>query len=106
MFETKVVEKIRTHILCSIFFSFENDAVYEIMWKNMVERGRPGDDHIIRCIRIACCVTTAINMHSECLILIAFPLEQWLRERASMLRYRCIACLVLCLHAIVVRLLC
>jgi len=39
----KVVEKIKTHILCSItfFFSPENRAVYEIMWKNIVERGRP-----------------------------------------------------------------
>jgi len=33
MFETKVAEKIRTHILCSISFLFENRAVYEIIWK-------------------------------------------------------------------------
>jgi len=32
MFQTKVVEKIKTHILCSVFF-FENRAVYEIMWE-------------------------------------------------------------------------
>jgi len=32
MLRTKVVEKIKTHILCSgIFFFFENRAVYEIM---------------------------------------------------------------------------
>jgi hypothetical protein len=31
----KFVEKIKTHILCSITF-FENRAVYEIMSKNMV----------------------------------------------------------------------
>jgi hypothetical protein len=30
----------------------------------------------------------------KCAILIAFPLQQWLRERASMLRYTYIACLV------------
>jgi hypothetical protein len=29
-------------------------------------------------------------------ILIAFPQEKWLRERASMLRYTYIACLVEC----------
>jgi hypothetical protein len=34
-FQTKVVEKIKTHILCSITF-FENHAFYEIMWKNSV----------------------------------------------------------------------
>jgi len=40
MFQTKVVEKIKTHILCSVNF-FDNFAVYEIMWKNAVEGGRP-----------------------------------------------------------------
>ena len=37
IFQTKVVEKIKTHILCSVTFLFENRAVYEIMWKNIVE---------------------------------------------------------------------
>jgi len=36
MFQTKVAEKIKTHILCSTVFSFENYAFYEIMWKNIV----------------------------------------------------------------------
>jgi len=44
--ETKVTEKIKTHILCSMTFLFffffgENRSVYEIMWKNMVESERP-----------------------------------------------------------------
>jgi hypothetical protein len=30
--------------------------------------------------------------HSGCVILNAFPLQQWLHERASMLRYMYIAC--------------
>jgi beta-galactosidase GanA len=34
MLHTKVVEKIKTHILRSVTFSSENRAVYEIMWKN------------------------------------------------------------------------
>ena len=40
MFQTEVLEKIKTRILCSVKFS-ENRAVYEIMWKNMVELDRP-----------------------------------------------------------------
>jgi len=40
MFQTKIVEKIKTHILYSETV-FENRAVYEVMWKNIVERGRP-----------------------------------------------------------------
>jgi len=47
MFQTKVIEKIKTRILFSvIFFSkivFQNRAVCEKMWKKFVERGRPHD---------------------------------------------------------------
>ena len=35
----KVVEKIKTQILCSITFFWSN-SVYEIMWTNIVEPGR------------------------------------------------------------------
>ena len=39
MFETKIVEK--KHISYTIsFFFFENRAIYEIMWKNIVEMDR------------------------------------------------------------------
>jgi hypothetical protein len=40
MFQTKVVEKIKTHILGPVTFS-EDHAVREIMWKNMVEPDMP-----------------------------------------------------------------
>ena len=40
MLQIKVVEKIKTHILCPITF-FENRAVYVIMSKNMVEPEGP-----------------------------------------------------------------
>jgi len=35
MLQTKVVEKIKTHVLYSNISFFENPAVYEKMWKNM-----------------------------------------------------------------------
>jgi len=41
MFQTKVAEKIKTHILCSVIFSMENRGVYEIMWQSMVDPDRP-----------------------------------------------------------------
>ena len=91
--QSKVGEKIKRHILCSIIFSFENRAVYEIMWKNMAGRDRP--QMKIWCMRIACWIPKATNTHSQYVILIAFPLQQWLHERASMLRYTYSACLVL-----------
>ena len=93
MFQTNVLEKTKTHILCSIhFFLKENRTVYEIMWENTVELDR---SHMtIWRMRIACWITKATNTYSEYIILIAFPLQQWLRERASMLRYMYIVCLV------------
>ena len=44
-------------------------------------------------MRIACWIPEATNAHSECVILIAFPLQQLLHERASLLRYPCVVCL-------------
>ena len=35
-----------------------------------------------------------IQTHPEYVIIISFPLQQWLQERALMLRYTYIACLV------------
>jgi hypothetical protein len=47
-------------------------------------------------MRFACWMTKATDTHSQCVILIAFLLQKWLRECSSMLRYRPIyfACLV------------
>jgi len=73
MFQTKAVEKVKTHILYSIFF-FENRAVYEIMWKNTVQRDR--SQMTVWQMRIACWIPNATNAHSQYLILIAFPLQQ------------------------------
>jgi len=38
-------------------------------------------------MRIVCRIPKATNAHSEYVTLFAFPLQQCLRERASMLRY-------------------
>ena len=45
------------------------------------------DDNIIRRMRFACWIIKATDTHSEYGILIAFPRQQWLRERTAMLRY-------------------
>jgi len=62
------------------------------MWKNVVERGRP--HMIIWHLHIACWIPKATNTHTGCITLIAFSLQQWLHERASVLHYTYIACLV------------
>jgi len=45
-------------------------------------------------MRIACWIPKATDTHSQYVTLITFPLQQWLRERASMLRYTKSDCLV------------
>jgi hypothetical protein len=47
----------------------------------------------IRRMRIACWIPKATDTPSEYVLLIAFPLHQWLHERASALRYA--SCLTL-----------
>ena len=86
MFQTVVVEKIKTHIWCSItFFFFENHAVYEINEKYFAEQGRPKIS--IWRMLIACWIPKVTNTHSEYVILIAFPLQQRLNHRALLLRH-------------------
>jgi hypothetical protein len=60
------------------YFFSESLAVYEIMWKNIVQPDRP----LMTIWR-----TRATNIHLDYVIIIAFPLQQWLQERTSMLRY-------------------
>jgi len=69
-----------------------NHAVCEIMWKNTVEPGTP--QMKIWRMRFPCPVTKATHTHSQYLMLIDFPLQQWSHERAAVLRYAYIACLV------------
>ena len=40
MFQTKVVEKIKTHFMHNLFFA-KICAIYDIMWENIVGPDRP-----------------------------------------------------------------
>ena len=66
-------------------FSPLKSCLYEKMWKNIVQPGRP--QMTIWRMHSSCWIPKATNTHSQYVILIAFPLQQWLHERASMLRY-------------------
>jgi len=45
------------------------------------------DDNITQHMCIACWITKVTDTHTQYLILIAFPWQQWLHECASMLCY-------------------
>jgi len=63
MFPTKLVEKIKTHILCSVTFFSENCAVCDKMWKNIVERGGP--QMTIWRMRIVCWIPKGTDIHTQ-----------------------------------------
>ena len=78
------------HYTQFMFINFFIRALYEIMWKNIVELIRP--QMTVLCMCIACWIPKATNTHSEYVIFNAFPLH----DCPSMLRYMCMACLVTC----------
>jgi len=82
MFQTEVVEKIKTHFMINNCFS-KIVPFYEIMWKNTVEPRRP--QMTTWRMHIACWIPKATNTHSYYVILVDFPLQQWLHEHTSML---------------------
>jgi hypothetical protein len=70
-----------------LFFFFENRAVYEIKWKNIVETGR--QQATIWRMRITYWTPKSTNTPSGYVILMAFPLQELLHERVSVIRYTC-----------------
>jgi len=72
-----------------------NPAVDKTMRKNAVELARP--QVAIRRKRTACWIPTATthtHTHSQYAILTAISLQQWLLDRASMLRYSVLPILI------------
>ena len=88
-----------THFMFNNFFFFENRAVYEIMWKNIVVRSRP--QTTVWHIRVACWKTKATNTNTNthtntdtgCLMLFAFPLQQYFTNAPQcMVTVYCLSC--------------
>ena len=59
------------------------------MWKNVIEPDRP--QMTIWRMRFACWIPKATNTLANYVIFITLPLQQWLHERAPLLRYTFIA---------------
>ena len=85
MFQTKVVEKIKTHILCSVIFFRKS----RLLRDNVEEYGtaiQATDDNVIRRMRFTPWISSATSTPSEYVILTAFSLQQLLHDRVSILR--------------------
>jgi hypothetical protein len=86
----KICRENQNRHLWSITF-FRKLAIYETMWKNMVEPERP--QTTIRRMRFACWITEATHTLTICNTV--FPRQQWFNERTSTLRYAYFAWLVI-----------
>ena len=72
-------------------FFFENRAIYEIMWKTVVQPDR--SQTTIQLVRFACWITTATDKHFEN-VKHCFSMATIVSELASILDYTYIACFV------------
>jgi hypothetical protein len=93
----KFVEKIKTHILCSIMFFRKSCR----LWDNVNKYGRTrlATDGSTKAE-----ITKTTDTRSESVLLIAFPRQQWLRERASVLLsyVHCLSCLPFPSYAMII----
>ena len=114
LFWKKVVEKMKTDILWSITFFRKSHRLWNNVEKYCGDRGatndvtmwriRDGLARLYALMRMHTPTHPGTNVHActrkhahtdQYVILIAFPQQQWFLERASMLHYTYIACLVI-----------
>jgi hypothetical protein len=87
------VEKTNRHISYSVTLYFRKTCC---LWYNMEKfcRTKQDTDYIKQRMLCSCWITKATNAHSEYVILITFPQQQWLHECTTMLSYRYTACII------------
>jgi hypothetical protein len=79
-----------THFVFSNLF-FQNSAVYEIMWKNVVEPDRP--QMKIPRMHVVCWITKATDTHSKYVTYYFFIATMITRRRFSVTLYvHCLSC--------------
>jgi len=84
MFQINVVEKIKTHILCSVTFF----RISCRLWDNVEKCCRVGQTTNDNMAHAHSVLDTQGYKHTHTHTLIVFPLQQWLHESTSLLRCR------------------
>ena len=110
MFQVNVVEKIKIHVLRSVTFFRKSCR----LWDNVEKSGgarEAADGNMAAHGILVSMATDASSPQRPCthnhththkyVILTAFPRQQWFRERASLLCYTYIACIILLLWCVV-----
>ena len=91
MFQTKVVEKIKTHILCAVTFVRKSWRLWDNVEK-FCTAGQATGNNITRRMHIACWIT---KTRSRNVILVAFSRQKWLCEGSSVY---CLSCFLISLN--------
>jgi hypothetical protein len=92
MFQTTVVEKIKTHFYVSVLF--RSRVVLVKMCNQDGKRRQATNDNTVRGMSFAFWITKVTHAHSEHVMLPAFTLLKWFHESTSMLSLH-ISCLFL-----------
>jgi len=95
VFQTEVVEKVKTYVMLDNFFFFSKIVP---LWDNEGKCDRAGqgtDNSLIRRMDFICWISKATHTHLEYIVLIAFSRKQWLGERALAFHYTYIAWFVI-----------
>ena len=85
MFQTKRAEKSKTNVTFNTIVP-KLMPIMRLVWKYGTAR-QATDGNLIQRMRSARWITKATDRHSECITLIAFPRQQWLCKRATILCY-------------------
>ena len=84
-------ENQNKHFIFNNFFFFNSCRLRDNV-EECCRAGEATEDHITRRMRFPCRITKAVTTHSE-YVIIAFTWQKWLRKRAPLLLYTCMACL-------------
>jgi hypothetical protein len=76
MFQIKVVEQIKTRILCPVTFPQKSRLLGDNVEKYVTDK-QITDGNIMQPMRFACWKTKATETHSEYEILTAFAQQKW-----------------------------
>jgi len=79
----RFVEEIKKHILCSVIVP-ENRPVFWDKVEKHLEANK--QQFTVGLLRVTCLITKNTDTYSECVVRISLQLQQWLLERAFLLR--------------------
>jgi len=85
MFQTNGIDKSKHRFYVHKHF-FKNCAIYETMWKNIVQMDRP--QLTTWCVCIGCWIHKTTNTQLEYVTLTAFLPQQWLHRCGSIQGHR------------------